>query len=147
MRAARFLVVVVAAVLGCRGSSKPYRTAAVSGRVTLDGAPLAGARVTFRPEHDPQSGLTSGPEAHGETDAGGRYSLTTVFKDRGATVGRNRVLISTRKQERPLNDPDGPVKEVAPERVPGKYFTDQAPLHFDVPARGTASADFTLTSK
>jgi hypothetical protein len=142
-----YYLLLVTGLLGCSSASKPYKTAAVSGRVTLDGKPLAGARVIFQVEHTPQAGLVSGPEAHGETDANGNYSLTTVFKDRGATVGRNRVMISTRKLQRPANNPDGPVKEVAPEKVPGKYFTDKAPLYFDVPARGTSSANFDLTSK
>jgi hypothetical protein len=135
MRTARPFLVVVLAVVGCSGSSKPYKTA------------LAGARVVFTPEHDPKAGLLSGPEAHGETDADGHYSLATVFQDKGATQGRNRVMISTRKQVRPPNDPDGPVKEVAPEKVPSKYFTEQAPLYFDVPAGGTSSANFELTRK
>jgi hypothetical protein len=147
MTTARYLLVVAAAALGCSGASKPYNTAAVSGRVTLDGKPLAGARVMFQPVHTLQSGLLSGPESHGETDANGNYSLTTVFKDRGATVGRNRVMISTRKQERPPDNPDGPIKEIAPEKVPNKYFTEKAPLYFDVPTGGSSSANFDLTSK
>jgi hypothetical protein len=145
MRTTRYLL-ILAAALGCSGS-KPYRTAAVSGRVTLDGKPLAGARLTFTPERTARDGLLSGPESHGETNADGRYSLTTVFKDRGATVGRNRVMITTRRLERPSDNPDGPVREVAPEQVPGKYFTEKAPLYFDVPAGGTNSADFELTHK
>lgn len=145
--AQRHLLVVLVTVIGCSDSTKPYKTAAVSGRVTLDGQPLAGARVMFQPEHTPQAGLLSGPEAHGATDATGNYSLTTVFKDKGATLGRNRVMISTRRQERPPNNPDGPVKETAPEKVPNKYFTEKAPLYFDVPAGGTSSANFDLTRK
>jgi hypothetical protein len=148
MRTARHLVVVaLAAILGCSGGSKPYKTAAVSGRVTLDGRPLAGARVTFQPVHDPQAGLMSGPEAHGVTDADGNYALTTVFDDTGATIGRNRVMISTRRLERPPHNPDGPLKEVASETVPNKYFTEKAPLYFDVPAGGTKAANFELTGK
>jgi hypothetical protein len=143
MRTTRYLL-VLAAALGCSGS-KPYKTAAVSGRVTLDGQPLAGARLTFTPERTAGEGLLSGPESHGETDADGRYSLMTVFKDRGATIGRNRVMITTRRLERPPDNPDGPLKEVAPEQVPGRYFTEKAPLYFDVPTGGTNSANFELT--
>jgi hypothetical protein len=145
MRTASYLL-VLAAALGCSGS-KPYRTAAVSGRVTLDGKPLAGARLTFTPEHTAKDGLLSGPEAHGETGADGNYTLTTVFNDKGATIGRNRVMITTRKLERPPNNPDGPLKETAPEQVPGKYFTEKAPLYYDVPSEGTSSANFDLTRK
>jgi hypothetical protein len=133
------------AIVSC-SDSKPYQTAAVSGRVTLDGQPLAGAVVSFTPVHNPQAAL-SGPGAQGETDADGRYVLTTVFKDRGATVGRNRVFISTRRVERPPDQPDGPVRQVAPEKVPKKYFTDKFSMYLDVPAQGTNEANFDLTSK
>src|SRR6516165_11429599 len=101
MRSARCLV-LVAALSGC-WSAKPYETAAVSGRVTLNGKPLAGARVTFQPQHDPRQGPLSGPESHGMTDSEGNYTLTTVFQDKGAAVGRHRVMISTRRLERPAN--------------------------------------------
>jgi len=147
MRTVCQLLVLAVAVCGCSGTSKPYKTGAVSGRVTLDGKPLAGARVMFQPVHNPEAGLISGPEGYGETDADGNYSLTTVFRDPGATLGRNRVMISTKKQERPPNNPDGPIREIAPERVPSKYFTDKAPLYFDVPAEGTNAANFELKSK
>jgi hypothetical protein len=143
MRTTVYLL-VLAAALGCSGS-KPYKTAAVSGRVTLDDKPLAGARLTFTPEPTARDGLLSGPESHGETDADGRYSLTTVFKDKGATVGRNRVMITTRKLERPADNPDGPLREATPEQVPGRYFNEKAPLYFDVPAGGTNSANIDLT--
>src|ERR1043166_4178431 len=93
MQRARYLV-LVAAIVGC-SDSRPYKTAAVSGRVTLEGQPLAGAWVLFHPVHTAKDGPLSGPEAYGETDSDGKYSLTTVFKDKGATIGRNRVLIST----------------------------------------------------
>jgi hypothetical protein len=144
MRSVPYLL-LVAAVSGC-GSAKPYETAAVSGRVMLNGKPLAGARVTFQPQHDPRQGPLSGPESHGITDAEGNYTLTTVFQDKGAAVGRHRVMISTRRLERPANSPEGPLREVAPERVPNKYFSEKVPLYFEVPAKGTDAANFDLIS-
>jgi hypothetical protein len=129
---------------GC--GTKPYGTAVVSGRITLDGKPLAGARVTFHPIHDPQSRSQSGPEAFGDTDAEGRYTLSTAFGDRGATVGPNRVTVSTLKVEPNPTNPDA-FRAVAPERIPSKYFTERGMLKFDVPATGSQSADFDLTSK
>ena len=131
---------------GCSESSKPYKTAPVSGVIKLDGQPLAAARVTFMPLPDGQSTRQSGPEAAGETDAAGRYSMTTVFGDSGASIGKNRVMVSTRKTELDPTNPDRS-KEVAKERVPGKYFTDQAPLIFEVLPDGSKSADFELTTK
>ncbi len=144
MRSACSLL-LMAAVSGC-GTGKPYETAPVSGRVTLNGKPLAGARLTFQPQHDPKQGPLSGPESHGVTDADGNYVLTTIFQDKGAAVGRHRVMISTRRLERPANNPEGPLREVAPERVPNKYFSDKEPLYVEVSAKGTSSANFDLTS-
>ena len=148
MRTARYLVAVAAgAILGC-SDSRPYKTAAVSGRVTLDGKPLAKARVSFHPAQKASDGPLSGPESYGETDADGNYSLTTVFKDKGASVGRNRVMITTLKMERPASDPEeGKFKMVSPEKVPAKYSTEKAPLYFDVPAGGTNAANFELTTR
>src|SRR5262245_30088123 len=121
----RAVVAVLAGMLicGCSESSKPYKTAPVSGVITLDGQPLAAAHVTFMPAPEAKSGSQSGPEAAGETDSSGRYSLKTVFGDDGASVGKNRVMITTRKTELDPTNPDRS-NEVAKERVPGKYFTD-----------------------
>jgi hypothetical protein len=139
-------VLMAVLVCGCTESSKPYRTAPVSGVVTLDGRPLAAARVTFMPVHESQGGSQSGPEASGETDDSGRYSLKTVFGDTGATVGKSRVMITTRKTELDPNNPDRS-KEVAKERVPGRYFSEQSPLVFEVPEGGSKAANFELTTR
>jgi hypothetical protein len=118
----------------------------VSGVIALDGKPLAAAHVTFMPMQEAGASRESGPEASGETDAVGHYVLKTVFGDPGASVGKNRVMISTRKTELDPTNPDRS-KETAKERVPGKYFTDQVPLIFDVPPGGSKAADFALTTK
>lgn len=143
---ARTATIGLALVVGCADGSKPYQTAPVAGVVTLDGQLLASARVTFLPIPELQGNRQSGPEASGETDASGRYSLKSVFGDVGASIGKNRVMISTRKTELDPTNPDRS-KEVAKERVPGRYFTDQAPLIFDVPSSGTNTANFDLTTK
>jgi len=137
-----FLVVVC----GCSTGAKPYKTAPVSGTITLDGKPLAGAHVTFMPAPDATGPTQTGPESAGDTDGSGHYSLKTVFGDAGASVGKNRVMITTRKTELDANNPDKS-KEIAKEQVPGKYFTDQAPLQFEVPTGGSKSANFELTTK
>jgi hypothetical protein len=117
----------------------------VSGVITLDGQPVAAARVTFMPVHDPRRGTQSCPEAIGETDAGGRYTLRTVFGDPGGSVGKNRVMVSTRKFE---PDPrPRPRERNCLERIPSRYFTDQQPLTIDVPAAGTKTANFDLTTR
>jgi len=139
------IAVLSAVVLcGCVERSKPYKTAPVSGVITLDGQPLAAAHVTFMPVHEAQAGSQSGPEASGETDASGKYTLKSAFGDRGATIGKNRVMVTTRKTELDPKNPDRP-KEVVKERVPGKFFTDEAPVFINVPPDGLKSANFQLT--
>jgi len=93
-----------------------------------------------------QTSRQSGPESTGDTDNSGHYSLKTVFGDTGASVGKNRVMITTRKTEPDAGNPDR-MKETAKEQVPGKYFTDQVPLFFEVSTGGTKAANFDLTSK
>ena len=131
---------------GCSDTSKPYKTAPVSGVIKLDGQPLAAAHVTFLPLIDGSASSQSGPEASGNTDTSGRYSLKTVFGDAGASIGKNRIMISTRKTELDPTNPDRSI-EIAKERIPNRYFTDQSPLIFDVPTTGTKSADFELTTR
>jgi hypothetical protein len=144
MRAVASVACVAVVFVGCAESAKPYKTAPVSGTVKLDGVPLAGAHVVFMPL--PASQQQSGPEAAGDANENGQYTLVTVFGDNGASLGKNRVMISTRKTELDPANPDRP-KEVAKERIPGKYFTEQAPLYFDVPAAGSQAANFELTTK
>src|SRR5262245_38057129 len=131
---------------GCSNGAKPYQTAPVSRVVTLDGQPLAQAHIVFMPAIESQASRQSGPESAGDTDGSGRYSLKTVFGDAGASVGKNRVMITTRKTEPDPGNPDRS-KETAKEQVPGKYFTDQVPLYFDVSTSGTKAANFDLTSR
>jgi hypothetical protein len=143
---ARVAVCCLAAALAGCGDSKPYKTADVSGRITLDGKPLAGARVIFNPIHDPKDGALGRPEAYGTTDADGRYTLETAFRDRGATVGPNRVTVSTIKREANPANPEA-IKIVAPERVPLRYSNAKDMLKFEVTDKGSDSANFDLTSK
>src|SRR5262245_52624927 len=111
------LVVLLGLAAGCGGGS-PF--APVSGRVTLKGQPLAGARVAFQPADTGK--LELAPGSVGTTDEDGRYTLKVVSTAgrSGALVGRHHVVISK------SNLPAGPSKEEtsgpgAKELVPAKY--------------------------
>src|SRR5262245_60968169 len=124
------------AAVGCGGPD----VARVSGKITLNGQPLAGAHVTFQP-------ISPGPNVRpevagsvGRTDASGHYSLRLVEPDRaGALVGEHRVTISTAEAA----ETDGAAPKG--ERVP-KSWRDGS-QRFTVPAGGTSAANLELKSK
>jgi hypothetical protein len=137
------------ALAGC--SDDPFQIAPVSGRVTLNGEPLADARVSFQPISD---GKDVGPDSSATTDAQGNYSLATHDGRRGATVGSHRVRISTLKLSAdPSKDDAGylirmsrPDSVVVPEKVPAKY-SKEIPLTTTVPPGGTSTANFELSGE
>src|SRR5947208_10478634 len=77
-----FLCPVLLSSAGCgnRGLGK------VEGVVTLDGAPLSGATVSFMP-------VGEGRAASGLTDGNGYFQLTTFRTDDGALPGDYRVIV------------------------------------------------------
>jgi hypothetical protein len=108
----------------------------VSGRVTLDGQPLAGAVVTFQPMQagDPGAGGSSG-----RTDAEGRFVLTLIDPPTpGALAGLHVVTITTATVSN--DDAARPTGE----RVP-RAWRDGSQT-FEVPPGGTASAELNLES-
>jgi hypothetical protein len=84
------LIAIVLCVAGC-GQKNPNLPAQypVSGTVTLDGKPLAGAGVMFLPR-----GETRGTGAMGTTDEAGKYTLKTDYGGPGAPEGEFAVTIS-----------------------------------------------------
>jgi hypothetical protein len=83
--------VCVVAALGCHGEIVP-----VSGRVTLEGQPLANAVVTFQPMGSGKSAETTTTGSVGKTDSEGRFVLRLVSPEQyGAAVGDHFVTIST----------------------------------------------------
>jgi hypothetical protein len=140
-------LLLLAGLVALSGCGKgPYETAPVSGRVTLDGQPVANAAVMFQPVA-PEGTVNPGPGSYGITDAEGRYTLKLVGKEtRGAVVGKHKVRVENYTDPGDSSD-DGPRKRVKPAQpIPGKYNRGEAILEFEVPADGTDKADFPLTS-
>src|SRR4051794_33179196 len=77
------LVIFLAGLIGC-GDGRPTRVA-VSGRVTIDGAPLGRGSIKFVPEHGRPSAGTIEPD--------GRFTLTCYDGKDGALPGTHRVQI------------------------------------------------------
>ena len=140
------LITAFVVVLGSAGcSNEPYRTARVSGLVTLNGQPIANAAVMFQPVAA-EGNYSPGPGSTGITGPDGRYTLKLVGKENpGAVVGKHKVRITM------YESPSDPGKE-RPKRadpamkIPAKYNDREGKVEFDVPANGTTSADFPLTS-
>jgi hypothetical protein len=88
----------------------------VTGKVTLDGSPLAGARVAFH-----------GADGHtpiGITDSAGVYKLMYDSSQPGCTPGEKVVRITTGSAASEEGaDPDGATEEGAPtaEPIPAKF--------------------------
>jgi hypothetical protein len=76
----------------------------VTGTVTFQGKPVAGAAVTFVPTGE-------GEAASAMTDSEGKYALTTWAAGDGAGPGEYRVKVS--KQETPAVDPSKLVQNLS----------------------------------
>jgi hypothetical protein len=113
---------------GCEKS--PY--VPVSGRVTMDGKPLAKVQVQFQPSGGTLKKPAVGRGSIATTDEDGKFNLRVDPKQSGAVAGPHRVAIS---------------KQIAQiETIPNK-FNSNSTLTFDVPPEGTAAADFELHSR
>jgi hypothetical protein len=102
------------AALGCSGSGGANRlaTTKVTGKVTMGGAPVPGATVTFSPL------ATGRPPAMGVTDTQGVYILTTYDSGDGAVEGEYKVLVfkaaPSAEPAGPAHDPTGQSRGGAP---------------------------------
>src|SRR5436309_1021087 len=95
-------------LVGC--SSEPYKVARVSGRVTLNGEPLANAAVVFQPVAT-GGDINPGPGSGGFTGSDGRYTLAlTGKKTKGAVVGKHKVRITLVQEGDSADDQPKPGK-------------------------------------
>jgi hypothetical protein len=133
--------ILVLCLSGC-GSSDGITLVPVSGTITLDGQPLAGATVSFQPAGTRE---TPGPSSGGATDANGRYTLKTADASgqAGAVIGPHLVRFTGVQDQRA--DDDDTQRPPAQDPVPPRYRDPG--LTFDVPAGGTDSANFELTTR
>jgi hypothetical protein len=136
------LVWVVPALLlaGCGGSAQ---IVPVSGRVTLDGRPLANATVTFVPVAA-AAGKDPLPSSVGTTDENGHYSLVlnSGGQTSGAVAGTHKVIILLGVQGGSTSDATPTFHKQLPEQ-----YNRKSKLECDVPAGGRDDANFDLHSK
>jgi hypothetical protein len=135
----RLLLILALAAIGC---GEKFPLAPVAGTVTLDGNPLAGARIGFEPVRGGDS-PEAGPGSYATTDANGRFELTALTGKKGAVVGKHRVWVRTMRAR---EGEGGRLVVSMQERLPKRY-NEETELEFVVPASGTNQANFDLTSR
>lgn len=112
-----------------------------SGTITLDGAPLEGAVVSFDDAED-------GTFSYGLTNANGQFQLRLDSQMMGVKPGTKIIRISTTRKVLGLNsseEADPAEKSAEPEKVPAK-FNKKSKLFVEVTADQT-SYDFDLKSE
>jgi hypothetical protein len=129
------LVSVVFACLGCGGDTGP-ELAEVTGKVTLDGQPLAKVSLQFTPESP------SGSPSYGVTDSEGSYELLFSSDRSGAMPGKHRVEILPVEPE--TDDNGQPVAGAVNVTIPARY-SQPGSLTADVQP-GSNSINFALDS-
>jgi hypothetical protein len=100
MRRGLGLVGIAALALMAAGCGGP--AASVEGLVTLDGRPLAAARITFHPD-------SAGPVAYGVSLADGSYRLKTGAKQSGLEPGGYRVTVFAMEVVEAAEEKAGPL--------------------------------------
>lgn len=127
---------------GCGGQ----KTSSVTGTVTLDGKPLAGAATQFVPQG-------TGRDATCGTDASGRFSMSTFQPGDGVVAGTYKVVIApplgvadTTKYATSEDAMSGASKVAAKKgtgpKFPQKYTRpDQTPLTQEVPPKGVVKIE------
>src|SRR5262249_54060081 len=129
---------LVCLAAGC-GEGRQLGT--VSGRVTLDGQPLADARVNFQPAGETRN---PGIGSFGRTHANGEYSPIPIdAKGGGARAGKHRVMIKAVPEGK--GDPADDKQRAGGDRVPAEYNV-KSTLTFDVKP-GHNTADWHLETK
>lgn len=81
------LLIGVALFVGCGSDEDHQDVHKVSGVITMNGAPVANAIVTYSPKEKQ-------PVAMGRTDSKGQYALTTYDANDGAVAGAYVILVS-----------------------------------------------------
>lgn len=120
-----FGLLALSAAIACGCNKDPYQVVPVSGTVTLDGQPLANARLSFQPAASSKAAdAVVGPGSVGFSNEQGQFSLETVQPiHQGAVVATHLVRVTTGKEESSADD-----ARVIGEKVPRHYLANQVKI-------------------
>ncbi|HQF12432.1 MAG TPA: hypothetical protein PLS55_00945 [Thermogutta sp.] len=127
------------AIVGCGKGTDPNRpkTVKAGGVVLYNGQPVEGAVVTLVPMDN-----SSPRGAVGQTDAQGRFSLTSFDPNDGAVPGKYYVGIAKVVLEDAPPGQTGPGGEQDPE---AKVARDLLPLKYKIPQQSGLTAEITAS--
>lgn len=117
-------------VIGCsRGPGDQPELGHVTGIVTFEDQPLAGASIVFQPE--------GGRPSKGKTNEDGRYELVYIRNVKGCKTGISTVRITmTDEEEEDLSESGG--DDGAPASRPVKVEKEPIPARYNVHSELTA---------
>ena len=128
------------ALVGC--SKPPYDVAPVAGILSLDGTPLAGARINTQPIGDESN--EPGPGSFAVTDQNGHFVLELVHPPKpGAVVATHRVRITKVELDYDRGQADMPVRLATP--LPPS--ASDGSLQLTVPAKGDLQVKINLETR
>ena len=137
------LAICVFAGVGCSETVEVILPAAhpVSGVVTLNAKPVAGAMVQFVPQ-----GSTKGNDCFGLTDESGKYSLKQFRGEEGAQVGEYSVVIALhlKPDGSTLKEGEAPREVMASQVLPKMYSELASTMLRAKVAEGGGKFDFDL---
>lgn len=137
----RMTLLVCLAICGCNKPGAPGIAALpVTGKVTLDGKPLAGASVMFT--------TVETASFAGTTQEDGSYQLLGIAGRNAACKGKCQVIVSRylKPDGSPVGPDEPPALSFATESLPERYsMPSKSELSVDVPEEGGAF-DFDLKS-
>jgi len=150
-RAAWALVLMLLSISGCGGNSQKSEVElfTATGKVTVDGEPLAEANMEFVPVGD-----TRGQGGVAITDFEGNYSAETPYGETGLPAGEYQVVISKLELPKGVHFDVPPDKNLPPADSPYReslppHYSDRGrtKLKMKMPAKAASKKDFTLTLK